>query len=97
MVTSLDSNTDHAWCSLNGTAPFDLSMTFRHFGDCPQLNAPIAGTGRNGPYTIVYSTDETVARAGTAGNTTVCSKLSRSRSNCWKKSATVGKADYLRL
>jgi len=63
LITSIDSGAGHSWCSVNGVIPFDLSMTFRFYAPGPQLLGPIAGPGRNGPYTIVYSNDDEAARA----------------------------------
>lgn len=67
-ITSLDTSADHAWCRLNDTLPLDLSLTFRYFGKVPQLLGPIAGNGRNGPYSIVYSSDEAAARSADLGS-----------------------------
>lgn len=63
LITSLDSGAGHTWCSVNGVTPLDLSMTFRFYAPGPRLRAPVAGTGRNGPYTIAYADNDKAARA----------------------------------
>ncbi len=57
-LTSMGSDQDHAWCVINGGAPVDLSLTFSHYGQVPQLRAPIVGEGRNGDWHIEYAEDE---------------------------------------
>jgi len=57
-LTSMGTNQDHAWCVVNGVAPVDLSLTFLHYGNVPQLHAPIVGEGRNGDWHIEYAEDE---------------------------------------
>lgn len=57
-LTSMGSDTDHAWCVVNGGAPVDLSLTFQHYGNVPQLRAPIVGEGRNGDWHIEYAEDD---------------------------------------
>lgn len=57
-LTSMGSDQDHAWCVVNGVAPIDLSLTFLHYGNVPQLHAPIVGEGRNGDWHIEYAEDE---------------------------------------
>jgi len=54
----------HAWCRLNRACPVDLSMTFWHYGNGPQLKAPVFGIGVNGEYLITYrnSADEKTKR-----------------------------------
>jgi hypothetical protein len=59
-LTSMDRNDDHAWCSINGVAPVDLSMTFKHYGNAPQLRGAIVGEGRNGDWDVQYADDESV-------------------------------------
>ncbi len=57
-LTSMGADQDHAWCVVNGVAPIDLSLTFLHYGNVPQLHAPIVGEGRNGDWQIEYAEDE---------------------------------------
>jgi hypothetical protein len=57
-LTSLERETKHAWCSVNGVAPIDLSLTFAFFGQAPQLRSPVVGEGRNGDWVIQYADDE---------------------------------------
>lgn len=57
-LTSMGSDQEHAWCIVNGVAPVDLSLTFLHYGNVPQLHAPIVGEGRNGDWQIEYAEDE---------------------------------------
>lgn len=59
-LTSMDRSDDHAWCSINGVAPVDLSMTFKHYGNAPQLRSAIVGEGRNGDWDVQYADDESV-------------------------------------
>jgi hypothetical protein len=59
-LTSLDTPNRHAWCSVAGTVPVDLSMTFALFGRGPQLKAPIIGEGANGDWQVRYARDEAV-------------------------------------
>jgi hypothetical protein len=59
-LTSMEKNDDHAWCSVNGVAPVDLSMTFQHYGTAPQLRNAIVGEGRNGDWDVQYAEDESV-------------------------------------
>jgi hypothetical protein len=58
MVTSIDSDSDHAWCSIQKKIPVDISITFKYFGAGPRLKGPIIGTQRNGPYDIIYTKNE---------------------------------------
>ena len=57
-LTSMGRDDDHAWCSINGVAPVDVSMTFKHYGNAPQLRSAIVGEGRNGDWDIQYAYDE---------------------------------------
>ena len=57
-LTTLGSGDDHAWCRVNGVAPIDLSLTFLHYGNVPQLHAPIVGEGPNGDWHVEYAEDE---------------------------------------
>ena len=57
-LTTMGSSNDHAWCVINGVAPVDLSLTFFHYGNAPQLHAPVVGEGRNGNWQIEYADDE---------------------------------------
>lgn len=57
-LTSMGRDERHAWCSINGTAPVDLSITFKYYGDAPQLRSAIVGEGRNGDWEIQYAYDE---------------------------------------
>ena len=57
-LTSMGTNVDHAWCSVNEVVPVDLGLTFHHYGAAPQLRTPIAGDGPNGDWHIEYSFDE---------------------------------------
>lgn len=57
-LTSMGTGQDHAWCVINGVAPVDLSLTFLHYGNVPQLHAPIVGEGRNGDWHVEYAEDE---------------------------------------
>ena len=63
-MTSMGSENDHAWCSINGTVPVDLSMTFRHFGAVPQLRSAIIGEGPNGEWHVHHAEDESVLDEG---------------------------------
>lgn len=63
-LTSMGSEHDHAWCSINGTVPVDLGMTFGHFGTVPQLRSAIIGEGPNGDWHVHYAEDESVLDAG---------------------------------
>lgn len=57
-LTSMGGTDDHAWCVVNGVAPVDLSLTFLHYGNVPQLHAPIVGEGRNGDWHVEYAEDD---------------------------------------
>lgn len=59
-LSTLGKDEQHAWCSVNGVAPIDLSMTFRHLGQVPQLRSAIVGEGRNGDWNVSYAEDESV-------------------------------------
>jgi hypothetical protein len=59
-ITSLERETKHAWCSVGGVTPVDLSLTFALFGRAPQLHAAITGEGRNGDWEVRYAEDESV-------------------------------------
>lgn len=59
-LSTLGKDEQHAWCSVNGVAPVDLSMTFRHLGQVPQLRSAIVGDGRNGDWQVTYAEDESV-------------------------------------
>lgn len=57
-LTTLEREAKHAWCTVNGVAPVDLSMTFELFGQAPQLRSPIVGDGPNGDWKIQYAEDD---------------------------------------
>lgn len=57
-LTTLERETKHAWCTINGVAPVDLSLTFALFGQAPQLRSAIIGEGRNGDWEIQYAEDD---------------------------------------
>jgi hypothetical protein len=57
-LTTMGSGNEHAWCIVNGTAPVDLSFNLQHYGNGPQLRAPIVGDGPNGDWHIEYAEDE---------------------------------------
>lgn len=57
-LTTMGTSDEHAWCRVNGVAPVDLSLTFVHYGNAPQLRAPVVGEGRNGDWQIEYAEDE---------------------------------------
>ena len=59
-ITSVGRDSGHGWCSINEVTPIDLGMTFRYFGEVPQLRAPIIGEGPNGDWRITYAEDESV-------------------------------------
>ena len=59
-VTTLDTGLEHAWCSVEGIAPVDLSMTFAYFGRVPQLKHPIVGEGANGDWQVRYAKDDSL-------------------------------------
>ncbi len=63
-LTSMGTDQDHAWCIVNGVAPIDLSLTFLHYGNVPQLRSPIVGEGRNGDWHIEYAEDESALDEG---------------------------------
>lgn len=65
-LTTLDREPKHAWCTLGELAPVDLSMTFVHFGDVPQLRTAITGEGPNGDWQVLYAVDETILDADRA-------------------------------
>lgn len=57
-IASYGGDTTHAWCSIPGVAPIDLSMTFRHRLTAPQLAGPIIGCAtKNGEYSVYYCQD----------------------------------------
>lgn len=57
-LSSLDGGHGHAWCSVNGVTPVDLSLSFQFYGRVPQLRSAIVGPGRNGDWEIHYARDE---------------------------------------
>lgn len=57
-LTTLERDAKHAWCTVNGAAPVDLSVTFELFGQAPQLRSPIVGDGPNGDWVIQYAEDD---------------------------------------
>ena len=59
-LTTLERDADHSWCSVNGLAPVDLSMTFKNFGEAPQLRTAITGEGRNGEWEVHYAEDDSL-------------------------------------
>ena len=63
-LTSVEKTFDHTWCSINGVAPVDLSLTLKYFGQAPQLHAPVVGEGRNGDWAVQYADDESVLDEG---------------------------------
>jgi len=63
-LTTMERENDHGWCVVNGVAPVDLSLTFQHFGQAPQLRSPIVGEGRNGDWQVHYAQDESALDEG---------------------------------
>ncbi len=63
-LTTLEREAKHAWCTVGGLAPVDLSMTFAHFGPVPQLHSAITGEGPNGDWHIRYAEDESILDEG---------------------------------
>ncbi len=66
-LTSLDNRNDHAWCSVGGVCPVDLSVTFKLFGGGniivgPQLKSAVVGCGKNGDFEVTYTKDEAAFR-----------------------------------
>ena len=60
-ITSIERPTvDHTWCSVNGVAPVDLSLTLAFLGQAPQLRTAVIGEGRNGEWAVQYRDDESV-------------------------------------
>lgn len=59
-ITSLEQNAKHAWCSVGGVVPVDLSLSFALFGNAPQLRTAITGEGLNGDWQVGYAEDESV-------------------------------------
>jgi hypothetical protein len=57
-LTTMEREMDHAWCTVNGVAPVDLSMTFALFANAPQLRNAVVGEGRNGDWEIQYAEDD---------------------------------------
>ena len=63
-ITSMEREPKHGWCVVNGVAPVDLSLTFQHFNQAPQLRNPLVGEGRNGDWQVHYAEDETALDEG---------------------------------
>lgn len=59
-LTTLERDAKHAWCSINGLTPVDLSMTFAFFDRVPQLRSVITGEGPNGDWHVRYAEDESI-------------------------------------
>ncbi len=59
-LTTLEREAKHAWCSVNGINPVDLSMTFAFFENVPQLRSAITGEGPNGDWHVRYAEDESI-------------------------------------
>jgi hypothetical protein len=57
-LTSMGTNSPHAWCSVNAVAPVDFSLTFHFFGRGPALRGPVCGDGANGDWQVRYAKDE---------------------------------------
>ena len=63
-LTTLDREPKHAWCSVGGVVPVDLSMNFASFGDVPQLRSAVTGEGANGDWHVRYAEDESILDEG---------------------------------
>lgn len=59
-ITSLERELKHAWCSVGGVTPVDLSLSFTLFGRAPQLRSAITGEGLNGDWQVRYAEDESI-------------------------------------
>lgn len=59
-LTTLEREPKHAWCTVGGVTPVDLSATFSHFGGVPQLHAAVTGEGPNGDWQVRYAEDEAI-------------------------------------
>jgi len=59
-ITTLEREPKHAWCTIGDLAPVDLSMTFAHFANAPQLRTSITGEGVNGDWVVRYAVDESI-------------------------------------
>lgn len=59
-LTTLEREAKHAWCSINGLVPVDLSMTFAFFDQVPQLRSPVTGEGPNGDWHVRYAADDRI-------------------------------------
>lgn len=59
-LTTLEREPKHAWCSVGGVVPVDLSVTFTQFGQAPQLHAAVIGDGPNGEWQVRYAQDESI-------------------------------------
>lgn len=59
-LTTLEREPKHAWCSVGGVLPVDLSATFAQFGQAPQLHAAVIGDGPNGEWQVRYAEDESI-------------------------------------
>ncbi|MBI5692800.1 MAG: hypothetical protein HZC55_22200 [Verrucomicrobia bacterium] len=59
-LTTLEREPKHAWCTIGELTPVDLSMTFAHFANVPQLRTAITGEGVNGDWIVRYSEDEAI-------------------------------------
>ena len=66
VYSSFGSDTDHAWCWVNGTVPVDLSANFEYYESVAPNIDLIYGSGLRGRYTITYELDST-AYADTIG------------------------------
>lgn len=57
VYSSYGSDTDHAWCQVNGIVPVDLSANFEYYeSDAANIDL-VYGCGQRGPYTITYTAD----------------------------------------
>lgn len=59
-LTTLEREAKHAWCSINGVVPVDLSLTFAYFENVPQLRSAVTGEGPNGDWQVRYATDDAI-------------------------------------
>jgi hypothetical protein len=66
-ILSIGDEGDHAWCRIGNSLPVDLSMTFRYFGDGPQLGMPVCKLGANGAFDLRYTKSDAAALAAPEG------------------------------
>jgi hypothetical protein len=62
-LTTLERDAKHAWCTVGGINPIDLSMGFARFGAVPQLRSAVIGDGPNGDWQVRYAVDESILDA----------------------------------